>query len=261
MMRTLEENLDQIKDILEKCITLQPGQEELVEFYNEKAAFEGRSISDIYAKVGEVAAVIREGVALLKASVLDRGFPKNVSDFTKGFEILASSVDNYWDYFPTKLKNIFICVDNILAQEESELWGWRGYILRLWLVPASIQKKTKIFVVYQNAILRYRTAMLGALASKCHSETTEPIPITKQNEGLRAIAYSMDLLIPGLYLWFGSIAIRIGGCKPDDRPYRYPGNIHSFAGFGLVLPGYIIFTTYQRGYDPRRTSNSRTAKT
>ena len=27
----------------------------------------------------------------------------------------------------------------------------------------------------------------------------------------RAIAYSMDALIPGLYIWIGSLKIRIGG--------------------------------------------------
>jgi hypothetical protein len=70
------------------------------------------------------------------------------------------------------------------------------------------------------------------------------------NESLRAIAHSMDLLLPGFYAWIGNIRIRIGGAKPDDSPYRYPGTIHSPAGIALVLPGYRIFTTYQGTYDP-----------
>ncbi|MBD2386735.1 hypothetical protein [Cylindrospermum sp. FACHB-282] len=72
-----------------------------------------------------------------------------------------------------------------------------------------------------------------------------------ENEAMREIAYSMDLLIPGLYLWLLGIHLRIGGAVPDDQPYRYPGQIHSKAGIALVLPGYKIFTTYQGTYDPQ----------
>lgn len=70
-----------------------------------------------------------------------------------------------------------------------------------------------------------------------------------ENQAIREIAYSMDLLIPGLYLWLPGINIRLGGAVPDDQPYRYPGKIHSYAGIALVLPGYKIFTTYQGTYD------------
>ncbi len=64
---------------------------------------------------------------------------------------------------------------------------------------------------------------------------------------LKAIAYSMDALIPGLYIWLGSIKIRLGGSLPEDN---YPGTIHSQSGIALVLPGYRIFSTYQGSYDP-----------
>lgn len=43
---------------------------------------------------------------------------------------------------------------------------------------------------------------------------------------LKAIAYSMDALIPGFYLWFGSLRIRIGGSEAENT---YTGTIHSFA--------------------------------
>ncbi|YAG17845.1 hypothetical protein NSTC745_07248 [Nostoc sp. DSM 114161] len=78
----------------------------------------------------------------------------------------------------------------------------------------------------------------------------------KQNEAMRAIAYSMDLLIPGLYIWLLGFSFRIGGSVPDDMPYKYPGKIHSNAGIALVLPGYRIFTTYQGTYDPTQTSDT-----
>ena len=67
---------------------------------------------------------------------------------------------------------------------------------------------------------------------------------------LRKIAYGMDLLIPGLYFWFGPVKIAIGGQEPEDEPYRYPGTIHSWAGIAVVLPGCRIWTTYNGSYDP-----------
>jgi len=64
---------------------------------------------------------------------------------------------------------------------------------------------------------------------------------------LQAIAYSMDALVPGFYLWAGPLKLRLGGCKPEPN---YPGTIHASAGIGIVLPGYRIFTTYRGSYDP-----------
>ncbi|MUH00484.1 hypothetical protein F7734_52745 [Scytonema sp. UIC 10036] len=79
----------------------------------------------------------------------------------------------------------------------------------------------------------------------------------KENEQMRAISYSMDLLIPGSYIWFPGFSIRIGGSIPDDLPYKYPRKIHSPIGIALVLPGYKIFTAYQGTYDPREAPNTR----
>lgn len=72
---------------------------------------------------------------------------------------------------------------------------------------------------------------------------------SKKQEKLRAIAYSMDLLIPGFYFWCPYFIIRMGGAVPDDTPYKYPGKIRDSTGIALVLPGYRIFTTYQDSYD------------
>jgi hypothetical protein len=71
------------------------------------------------------------------------------------------------------------------------------------------------------------------------------------NERKRSIAYSMDLLIPGLYIWLGIFTIRLFGEKPDDSPHKYPGMLNSNYGIAIVLPGYRIFTTYNSSYDPR----------
>ena len=69
-------------------------------------------------------------------------------------------------------------------------------------------------------------------------------------ENRRIIAYSMDILRPGFYFWFWDVTFRLGGCKPDDQPYRYNGELHSFLGAAIVLPGYRIFSTYRGLYDP-----------
>lgn len=79
------------------------------------------------------------------------------------------------------------------------------------------------------------------------SEQTDASRPEEADTQLRAIAYSLDALIPGLYLWVGSIKIRLGGSSSEDT---YPGTIHSPVGMALVLPGYRIYSTYQASYDP-----------
>ncbi|MGB3692477.1 MAG: hypothetical protein WA999_07125 [Spirulinaceae cyanobacterium] len=63
---------------------------------------------------------------------------------------------------------------------------------------------------------------------------------------LRAIAYSLDTLIPGLYFWSGPLRVRLGGSLAEEN---YPGTIHSIVGIALVLPGYRIYSTYNGSYD------------
>ncbi|WP_293351471.1 MULTISPECIES: hypothetical protein [unclassified Microcoleus] len=72
-------------------------------------------------------------------------------------------------------------------------------------------------------------------------------PINPLDIQMRAIAYSLDTLIPGLYIWLGALKIRIGGNEPEES---YPGIIHGPIGIALVLPGYRIYSTYQGSYDP-----------
>ena len=76
-----------------------------------------------------------------------------------------------------------------------------------------------------------------------------PVIDTAISEQKRAIAYSMDLLIPGLYIWLGSFTVRLFGSQPEDEPYKYPGVLNSNYGIALVLPGYRILTTYRNSYD------------
>ena len=69
-----------------------------------------------------------------------------------------------------------------------------------------------------------------------------------QTDALRAIAYSLDALIPGFYIWIGLVKLRIGSSQPEEN---YSGVIHSNIGCEIVLPGYRIYSTYQDSYDPR----------
>ena len=69
-----------------------------------------------------------------------------------------------------------------------------------------------------------------------------------KSDALRAVAYSLDALVPGFYIWLGPIKLRFGGSQPEEN---YLGTIHSRAGVALVLPGYRIYSTYQDSYDPR----------
>ena len=82
------------------------------------------------------------------------------------------------------------------------------------------------------------------------SDTPEKaLSITNTNEQrMRAIAYSLDALVPGLYIWCGPLRIRLWGCLPEKN---YSGVIHSIAGVALVLPNYRIYSTYNGSYDPR----------
>ena len=80
------------------------------------------------------------------------------------------------------------------------------------------------------------------------NQTVSVAPRSTSIEQRRAIAYSMDTLIPGLYIWFHSLHLRIGGSQAETT---YPGTIHSAIGIAIVLPGYRTFTTYQDSYEGR----------
>ncbi len=78
-----------------------------------------------------------------------------------------------------------------------------------------------------------------------------PVPHSSAHvERKRAIAYSMDTLIPGFYCWTPFWNLQIGGSVAEAS---YPGMIHSRFGVALVLPEYRMFTTYRDSYDPRST--------
>ena len=81
--------------------------------------------------------------------------------------------------------------------------------------------------------------------SSSQDEKYTPEP---SKDRLQAIAYSLDALIPGLYIWAGPIILRLGGSQSEEN---YSGTIHSKFGIALVLPGYRIHSTYQDSYDPR----------
>lgn len=82
--------------------------------------------------------------------------------------------------------------------------------------------------------------------SATESQSPQSRQIDAAEEKLRAIAYSLDCLVPGFYAWLGPLKLRIGGSVPEAS---YPGIIHSKTGIALVLPGYRIYSTYQGNLD------------
>ena len=108
-----------------------------------------------------------------------------------------------------------------------------------------------------NALTALRQVVLAASAiifsmqvpeDSSHQVIEQKAVGSEKDLAIRAIAYSLDTLIPGLYLWCGPLKIRLGGSRPEPS---YPGIIHSDMGFAIVLPGYRIYSTYQGNYDPR----------
>jgi hypothetical protein len=75
-----------------------------------------------------------------------------------------------------------------------------------------------------------------------------PMKASTSDDAMKAISYSIDAMVPGLYIWLGPLKLRLGGSKAEEE---YLGTIHSPVGMALVLPGYRVYTTYQGSYDPR----------
>ncbi len=114
------------------------------------------------------------------------------------------------------------------------------------MFPAILGIETNPSSLLAKSLLEIENIMLNITKAKLSFSGNNAL---SENEVIREIAYSMDLLIPGLYLWLPGILMRIGGAAPDDQPYKYPGKIHSRMGIALVLQGYKILTTYQGTYD------------
>jgi hypothetical protein len=86
------------------------------------------------------------------------------------------------------------------------------------------------------------------MVSRTPSNQRKLLKASTADDAMKAITYSMDALVPGLYVWLGPLKLRLGGSAAEEG---YSGTIHSSAGMALVLPGYRIYTTYQGSYDPR----------
>lgn len=73
-------------------------------------------------------------------------------------------------------------------------------------------------------------------------------------QNMKTIAYSLDALIPGFYLWCGPIKIRLGGSSAEDN---YSGTIHTLFGAAIVLPRYKLYSTYQGSHDRNQSKRNR----
>jgi hypothetical protein len=201
-----------------------------------------------------------QGLALLRMA-FSKKIRRKFAFFPKAGESLkafAENIDLYWGLItPDSRKTIKDFAELMMEvvydfRSNRERWGIQN-------LTAKAQEETDIdmdIIQFHAGFILWRIGKLDSANKNSFLKLFSLFSLSKSSsetdESLRAIAYSMDLLIPGFYAWVGKIRIRIGGAEPDDTPYRYPGTIHSLAGIALVLPGYRIFTTYQGTHDPRQ---------
>ena len=263
MTDTIASSLTEIQHYLEDCFASKSVKEEIIEFYTELAASRGTSLPDIMAEVSLATQKILKATKIITQTTPKYRNLKPVQCFSEGFELLAKAIDKHWNILMPEVKQDFEeMVDELLDEFyslESDLTSWKNPIFKVWLLLLSITNQPNAFTTYKKSIQRLVNSILKAAGKEQNNYDCSDMSRWPDKD-LRAIAYSMDILAPGLYIWIGSVRIRIGGCEPDDTPYRYPGTIHSSGGIGLVLPGYKIFTTYHGGYDPRRTSDPGTSQ-
>ena len=256
---TIAKQLDSLRAQLERCLGADTDEVALIKFYAELAARKGIPEDELLAIVYQNLRSLRKSISLLQESGIGEFLPHDIERFSQGLNLLADSIESGWDFFPESLQSTFENLNTLFREEEKQLSSSFGWVVKWSLIKKSFEKRKNLLHLYMQSVLRLSRLNLNidnclkTIRAEENSKTKKT-----QAEHLRSIAYSMDLLIPGLYIWVGSFAIRLGGSKPDDEPYRYPGVINSFAGVGLVLPGYRIYTTYHGSYDPRQASDSGT---
>ena len=258
MESSLEETfkaLQQQAEHFERCLNNQNPEDEAIVYLQELANARGKSLEqlkDDVALFSQKIHKVRELSVQGKKILSTQSFLSSLPVLTEFYLLAADIFDNYWEFFPpslskTTFKNSSYQLSRLLSSVQQKYQD-RGDDISISSNMDALQRALNSAI---EAALK-----VGAL-SEIEAERLRPKSLiskssSRADESLRAIAYSMDLLIPGFYAWVGKIRIRIGGAEPDDTPYRYPGTIHSLAGIALVLPGYRIFTTYQGTHDPRQ---------
>jgi hypothetical protein len=62
---------------------------------------------------------------------------------------------------------------------------------------------------------------------------------------LHDITYSQDTLIPGIYIWFDGLVLKVGGTNAPSYYYFIPC---SSRGLTIVVSPSIVFTTDNQPY-------------
>lgn len=254
MSSTIAADLEKIKKTLELCLEQGNAEGEIVEFYSELAASKQIPVSELQEDINKLTDKILNAINQISSTTHKGWIPTDVEEYAEGFTQLTEAINLYWDLLTPKLKEKFINLGSSIYDFSETIKDGLTWRAKSIILSESIKKRKNLFQVYITA----HDSLIDAIAKK--SGLGEKLIKINIDEGLRAIAYSMDLLIPGFYLWFPRVRIRIGGAKPDDDPYKYPGVIHSSIGISLVLPRYVIFTTYQGNYDPQQASDIWTTK-
>jgi hypothetical protein len=258
MESSLEETfkaLQEQAEHLERCLNSQNPEDETKVYLQELANSRGKSmeqLKDDVALFSQKIHKIRELSVQGKEIISTQSLLSSLPVLTEFHLLVADLFDNYWDFFlpnigktapknfPYQLSRLFCSVQQTYPVREDNT--------SIGSYMDALQRSLNSAI---NAALKYGS-LSEIEAERLRPKSSVSKSSSRADESLRAIAYSMDLLLPGFYAWVGNIRIRIGGSEPDDTPYRYSGTIHSPVGIALVLPGYRIFTTYQGTHDPRQ---------
>ena len=276
--------LERVKSFLENCLHPNSLSDEVNEFFRELAALKGKSVQDTIQETMTGAQKYLEAVEIEIAFKND--LPTDIDKYAEKLDKVAQGIECCWDILSQESRDFFIhLADAFTKLATSKLQGIRGLWTRFKLrSPFRFEKYKSALLFIPKAVDRTMTLRQSKSAEKLdkkaefllrQAKESSLLPDMKSisadnienqrnsnlelenfsgktslvsDDKFKAIAYSMDALIPGFYCWFGPLKVRIGGSEAEEN---YPGIIHSFAGVGLVLPGYQIYTTYQGSYDPR----------
>lgn len=262
MKETLN-GINQVREFLERCLAaklaskpLSLDDNETWRFYVNLAEAQGREPEDL---VNEAYAIIcdysSKASAVLEV-VIKASSPRweqIILQFYEFANLTHDFVGSNWYLLPPACRETlklsasnFVASSNEAGRKNS---FWTKISIKLQIFLASIRVRRNLFRLYDEAVDLFVESISDASQD---SSTFKKSSVPRIDEKLRAIAYSIDTLSPGVYIWLPGLRFRLGGSKPDDEPYRYPGVIHASFGIAIVLPGYHVLSTYCDTHDPRQ---------
>lgn len=265
MSSCVEESIDELKevrDFLKQCYEadfdaysflpgLSPEKKEIFLFYVNLANSTNRD-------VGKLVSAVNSGISTYsdRLTVYLENLQKATNYYQKimAFYDVAFSteefVESFWTLLPYSTRKRFKksalkFIEFPMGKCTSGL-SWSDIAIFF----ESVKHRKNLFELWVFGIQAYSGSILSA-SNRDRDPNAGDLRVADYH--LRGIAYSIDTLEPGFYVWFRGFRFRIGGSFPPDKPYYYPGVIHSRSGVAVVLPGYHLFSTYRGSHDPQFT--------